>query len=107
MSEPFTPTDASREIYRAILDQLGCRINDQFFAIWEAELGSPDAARRAGSVVASAYMALGARYAVFGAVSAGVEPRLDWWLELAEKDFHAAVEAVKEAYAIAGPSDAA
>lgn len=103
MAETFQVTDAAREVYRALLDHLGCRANDQFFAIWEAELGNLDAPRRAGSVVAGAYMAFAARYAVFGARAAGIEPDRTLWLELANEQFDAAVKAVEEAYATTGP----
>lgn len=99
MAEIFDPSEATRQKRRELLSHLGGRVDAQFFAIWEAEMGQPDAPRRAGSVVAAAYMAYAARYAVFGARCAGAEPSLELWMELAREEFDAAVKAVEEAFA--------
>lgn len=93
----FKPTDASREILRTLRNRLGDDADKEFFDIWEAEIADPDAPRMAGSVIASAYMRLAARYAVFGADCAGREPSLQLWLALAEENFRDAVKDVATA----------
>ena len=97
MSEIFTPTDATRAILKNLRHRLGDDADKEFFDTWEAEISDPDAPRMAGSVVASAYMRLAARYAVFGADCAGREPSLQLWLALAAQEFHDAVKDVANA----------
>ena len=97
MSETFKPTDAARAILKGLRNRLGDDADKEFFDTWEAEISDPDAPRMAGSIVASAYMRLAARYGVFGANCAGREPNLQLWLVLAEQEFHDAVKDVARA----------
>lgn len=97
MDNTFKPTEQSREILRTLRDRLGDDADKEFFDAWEAEVANPDAPRLAGSIIASAYMRLAARYAVFGADCAGREPSLQLWLALAKENFRDAVKDVAEA----------
>ena len=96
MSETFRPTNQSREILKALRERLGDDADKEFFDTWEAEISNPDAPRLAGSIVASVYMRLAARYGVFGADCAGREPSLQLWLAMAEQEFRDAVRDVAE-----------
>lgn len=98
----FKPTDETRAILKALRNDLGDAADKQFFDVWEAEIADPDAPRMAGSVIASAYMRLAARYGVFGADCAGREPNLQLWLALAEQEFRDAVRDVAESKVRAG-----
>lgn len=98
----FTPTDKTRATLKALRNDLGDAADKQFFDVWEAEIADPDAPRMAGSVIASAYMRLAARYGVFGANCAGREPSLQLWLALAEQEFRDAVKDVAESKIRAG-----
>ncbi len=96
MANEFTPTDETRAILKALRNRLGDDADKEFFDTWEAEINDPDAPRMAGSVIASAYMRLAARYGVFGADCAGREPSLQLWLAMAEQEFRDAVKDVAE-----------
>ena len=97
MANEFTPTDETRAILKALRNRLGDDADKEFFDVWEAEISDSDAPRMAGSVIASAYMRLAARYGVFGADCAGREPSLQLWLALAEQEFRDAVRDIAEA----------
>lgn len=96
MAHEFTPADETRAVLKALRSRLGDDADKEFFDVWEAEIADPDAPRMAGSVIASAYMRLAARYAVFGADCAGRDPSLQLWLALAEQEFRDAVRDVAE-----------
>jgi hypothetical protein len=100
----FMPTDEARAILKALRARLGDDANKEFFDTWDAEISNPDAPRRAGSLIASAYMRLAARYGVLGADCAGRKPSLQLWLAMAEQEFRGAVRDVAEARVRCGQS---
>lgn len=97
----FAPTEKSREILRGLRQRVGDDADKEFFDSWEAEIANSDAPRMAGSIIASAYMRLAARYAVFGAECAGRAPSLQLWLAMAEQEFNEAVTDMATAAAAA------
>lgn len=91
--ETFTPDDRTRAIFNALHGKINSAGIDEFFEVWEIE-SDP---RKAGSVVAAAYMQIAARIAVFSAQCAGREPSREQWLALAAEQFDKAVTDVSEA----------
>lgn len=98
----FKPTDKAREAFRRMSDAAMDAMQDQFFELWEAE-GDP---RRAGSMVAHAYIQNAAKIAVFGSRCAGLEPQSDLWRAACEEAFTNAACAVDIAF-ILTPADVA
>ncbi len=103
MSKPneFTPADKTRAAFKLLRAGLADAIEQTFFEVWEAEIADPDAPRKAGSVVAAAYMENAAKFAIFGAHCAGKKPSLELWLAMAEENFNKAIFAVEQSFAIA------
>lgn len=93
--EIFNPTDTARSAFKALMGGVTDQVMDGFFDMWEAE----DDPRKAGSMVAHAYISNAAKVAVFGAECAGKEPRKDLWLKACEEAYDAATKDVGAAVA--------
>lgn len=93
----FTPSPETYRILKSLLAELANEGDTRFFEIWENEAEHADASRRAGSIMAHAYMRTAATCAIFGAVCAGVEPDLELWVELAREHYRRAHEEVSAA----------
>lgn len=90
----FTPSEQARGLLQRAFKDESVSSMDEFFALWEAE-GCP---RRAGSMMAHKFVILGARYAVFGAQCAGVEPNLDLWMNVCREAAERAIADVDESF---------
>lgn len=91
-NDKFTPSPRTLALATAFFTELEKAAETSFFDMWESELENTDAPRRAGSVIANAYMRSAARFAVFGAQCAGVQPDLDQWKKFALEQFGRALE---------------
>lgn len=96
-ADHFKPSDKSRELWKRFNEDnnLSETATNEFFEFWDVE-NDP---LRAGSLVAHRYAHYAARFAVFGAASAGKAPRLELFLEVCTEHFNKAVEDVGFAFA--------
>lgn len=99
----FTPGPEARAAFKRLADAAYDAMSKEFFDMWEAE-GDP---RRAGSLAAHAYIKNAAKFAVFGAHCAAVEPERDMWMAACAAAYDEATKDVLIAFDLAEPQASA
>ena len=90
----FYPGAAAIAAFKRLSDAAYDAMSKDFFDMWEAE-GDP---RKAGSMAAHAYIKNAAKFALFGAQCAAVEPDRDKWMAACAAAYDEAREAVAIAF---------
>ncbi|UFS77179.1 hypothetical protein LPB73_07325 [Tardiphaga sp. 37S4] len=87
----FKPSDLARAALHEMHGDLADTALKKFFEMWEAEVEDLEAPRKAGSVIAHAYMGVAARFAILGCEYSDTKPSLEVWMAFAKEEFESAI----------------